>query len=54
MQTFKITRIDGEYAYLQNLSNQADEELFIALALLPSGSDVGSLLSYENFEFSLL
>lgn len=54
MQTFKITKIEGEYAYLQNQSAPLEDELFIALALLPAGADIGSLLSYENFEFSLL
>lgn len=54
MQTFKITSIEGEYAYLKNLSNQSEDELFIAMALLPPGVDVGSTLSYENFEFTLI
>ena len=47
---FTLTKIEGEYAYLKD--NQTGEELFIALALLPQGSDEGSLLEYENFEFS--
>ena len=44
--------IEGEYAYLTE--SQGGEELFIALALLPPGADVGSTLEYENFEFSLI
>lgn len=48
---FTLTRIEGEYAYLAE--NDGAEELFIALALLPQGADVGSTLEYENFEFSL-
>ena len=48
---FTLTKIEGEYAYLTD--NKTDEELFIALALLPQGADEGSLLEYENFEFSL-
>ena len=51
-QLFKITRIEGEYAYLQE--EGSSEELFIALALLPMGVDIGSRLSYENLEFSIL
>ena len=51
-QTFKITKIEGEYAYLTPVDG--GEELFIALALLPMGADIGSTLSYENFEFSLI
>ena len=48
---FTVTKIEGEYAYLRE--NGGSEELFIALALLPLGADVGSLLEYENFEFTL-
>ena len=47
---YKIMRIDGEYAYIED---ESGEELFIAMALLPIGSDIGSTLKYENFEFSL-
>ncbi len=48
---FTLTKIEGEYAYLSETGS--GEELFIALALLPLGADVGSTLEYENFEFSL-
>ena len=48
---FTLTKIEGEYAYLTE--NTGGEELFIALALLPMGADLGSVLEYENFEFSL-
>ena len=48
---YKITKIEGEYAYL---SDEGGEELFIAMALLPFGVDIGSRLSYENLEFSIL
>ena len=52
MQKFIITKIEGEYAYLKN---EADgEELFIAMALLPLGCDIGTRLSFENMEFSIL
>ena len=47
---FVLVKIEGEYAYLRDSEG---EELFIALALLPFGADIGSSLSYENFEFSL-
>ena len=48
---YSLTKIEGEYAYLTD--EKSGEELFIALALLPIGADIGSLLLYENFEFSL-
>ncbi len=47
-----VDRIDGEYAYLKNLEN--GEELFIALALLPIGTDTGSRLHYEMMEYTLI
>ena len=51
-KTYKLTKIEGEYAYLQE--EGSSEELFIALALLPLGVDVGSRLSYENLDFSII
>ena len=48
---FKLTRIEGEYAYLSPIDG--GDELFIAIALLPYGSDIGMLLVCENFSFSI-
>ena len=48
---FTLNRIEGEYAYLSD--NETGEELFIAMALLPAGADVGTMLQYENFEFRI-
>ena len=47
-----LTRIDGEYAYIKEKTS--GEELFIAMALLPIGADVGSEIRCENMEFSLI
>ena len=52
-KTYKVKRIEGEYAYLE-ASDSGSDELFIALALLPLGVDVGSTLEFKNFEFTLL
>ena len=49
-----VTKIEGEYAYLGESDKPGAEELFIALALLPEGSDVGSRLLYTFPEFSLI
>lgn len=49
---YKVNRIEGEYAYLG--CEGESEELFIALALLPLGCDEGTILEYENFEFSVI
>ena len=49
--TFKITKIEGEYAYLAPVNG--GDEIFIALALLPLGADIGSVLVCEDFSFTL-
>ena len=46
-----IKRIEGEYAYL--LDTASGEELFIAMALLPCGVDVGTRLHYEMLEYTV-
>ena len=48
-----IVKIDGDYAYLREVGNSTEEDLFIALALLPAGADIGTKLHYEDFEFSI-
>ena len=49
---YTLTRIEGEYAYLKE--TDSDNEIFIALALLPEGVDVGSNLKWEMFEYTLI
>ena len=49
-KTFRLTKIEGEYAYLSPIDG--GEDVFIALALLPLGADIGSLLICEGFSFS--
>ena len=51
MKILRVASINGDYA---NLVDEGGEELFIAMALLPDGVDIGSRLSYDNGEFSLL
>ena len=48
---YTLVRIEGEYAYL---ADEQGEEVFIALALLPLGADVGSKLHFEMFEYTLV
>lgn len=48
---FRLTKIEGEYAYLSPV--EGGEDVFIALALLPLGADIGSVLVCENFSFTL-
>ena len=47
-----VSKIEGEYAYLKDLATNV--ELFIALALLPEGTDVGTKLHYEMFEYEIV
>ena len=46
-----LTRIEGEYAYLRDI--ETGNEVFIALALLPAGSDIGSKIHCEMLEYTL-
>ena len=48
---FKLTKIEGEYAYLTPIDS--GDDVFIALALLPVGADVGTMLICESFQFSI-
>ena len=47
-----LDRIEGEYAYLKDIEN--GNEIFIALALLPMGADVGTKIHCEMFEYSIV
>ena len=49
-----VSKIEGEYAYLHDLSGECKEDLFIALALLPMGADIGTKLHYEMFEYTII
>lgn len=48
---YTLTKIEGEYAYLSE--REGDGEIFIALALLPEGADVGSQIKCEMFEYTI-
>ena len=49
---YTVTRIEGEYAYLRE--DGSTEELFIAMALLPDGIDIGSRLAYAFPDFRII
>ena len=51
MKTLTVESISGEYAVLVD---ECGDELFIAMALLPLGTDIGIKLSYDGIEFSIL
>ena len=51
---YTVTRIEGEYAYLRDNNDPAGTELFIAMALLPPETDVGTRLHYEMFCYTVV
>lgn len=51
---YQVERIDGDYAYLRNLTMEAEELKCVARALLPEGTDQGSYLAYEMLSYELV
>ncbi|MBE6546319.1 MAG: hypothetical protein E7668_02615 [Ruminococcaceae bacterium] len=49
---YLVKKIEGEYAILADM--ESGEELFIAMALLPIGVDVGTRLHYEMLEYRIV
>lgn len=49
---YTVVRIEGEYAILKDIDTS--DELFIAMALLPLGIDVGARLHYEMLEYTIV
>ncbi len=47
-----VKEIRGEYAILDDREN--GEELFIAMALLPMGVDIGTNLHYEMMTYEII
>ena len=47
-----VSKIEGEYAYLKDI--ETGNEVFIALALLPQGADIGSRIHSEMFSYTLV
>ena len=51
---YTLVKIEGEYAYLREIGEKDPaKDIFIALALLPAGADVGDKLHYEMFSYTL-
>ena len=49
---YTVIKIEGEYATLRD--DKTKDEIFIAMALLPLGVDIGSRLHYEMLEYTLI
>ena len=45
---YKVIKIEGDYATLIRTDISTEETMFIALALLPFGTDLGTELLWEN------
>lgn len=48
-----VSRIDGDYAYLDRIDEPGAESKMVARALLPEEINEGTKLIYECFEYSL-
>ena len=52
---YTLVKIEGEYAYLREIGeSNPEKDIYIALALLPPGVDVGDKLHYEMFAYTLM
>ncbi len=51
---YTVVKIEGEYAYLRADGDGEDKDIFIALALLPSGVDIGTRLHYEMLTYTVI
>lgn len=50
-----LVKIEGEYAYLREIGANDDEnDVFIALALLPDGASIGTKLHCAFFEYTII
>ncbi|MBQ8402925.1 MAG: hypothetical protein IJX55_00685 [Clostridia bacterium] len=49
-----VVKIEGEYAYIREIGAAGGEDIFIALALLPMGTDIGTKLHCEFFEYTII
>ena len=48
-----VKKIDGDYVYLENVSDTDKEEKCVARALLPAEISEGTELVYEMLEYSI-
>ena len=52
---YTLVKIEGEYAYLREIGeSDPEKDIYIALALLPPGVDMGDKLHYEMFAYTLM
>ena len=51
---YTVVKIEGEYAYLRPDGGGEEDDIFIALALLPLETDIGVRLHYEMFTYTVI
>ena len=51
-QDYIVVKIEGEYATLKNVEDGV--EIFVAMALLPAGVDVGVKLHSECLQYTIV
>ena len=51
---YTVVKIEGEYAYLRADGGKEQDDVFIAMALLPLGIDVGTRLHYEMLTYTVI
>ncbi|MBR6558490.1 MAG: hypothetical protein IKT70_05705 [Clostridia bacterium] len=51
---YTVVKIEGEYAYLRADGDEKEDDVFIAMALLPFGIDVGTRLHYEMLSYTII
>ena len=52
LRYYKVIKIEGEYATIRD--ENTGDEIFIALFLLPEGTDIGTRLKYEFFSYEII
>lgn len=50
---YRVNRIDGDYAYLVRTDIDDENEMIVAMALLPQDIDLGTNLKWENLVYTI-
>lgn len=51
---YRVVRIDGDYAHLLRTDIPTDETILVAKALLPDDIDEGTMLLWEDLEYTVI
>ena len=51
---YRVVRIDGDYAHLLRTDIPTDETILVARALVPDDIDEGTMLLWENLEYTVI